>query len=307
MSSRSNRMERQIKNLEWGLMVGGVVMLALSMGMAGKFGYGLGHDEVGKWGSAVFYAGADFIGALFMAAVGVLFAWRWYAAGTFVMIATAGCIAFSMTTIFGFQSSNRTAVTRNYEAKKQSADKRLDWLRGLTIDKNLTKDRTAMLNEEREQYNKMQEADPDPDEQASELAEVLGIKKTEAQRRLNMMASAFILFLQFTCLSLRSFLRHRVAPAITALNHGPRGSDNSGHFQDSVKKVSKAEARLDVQRVIGEKRELCNSEFAARWGVSESDASKWQSEFQREGVMRRVQRGRRKVAVAPTQKLHVVS
>jgi len=98
-----------------------------------------------RFGFAIFYAGADFIGSLFMAGVGVLFAWRWYTAGFLLLVATCMCIAFSMVTIFGFQSSNRTAVTINYEAKQKQADKRLDWLRGLTVDKNLTRDRMPYL------------------------------------------------------------------------------------------------------------------------------------------------------------------
>jgi hypothetical protein len=140
---------------------------------------------------------------------------------------------------------------------------------------------------------------------------MLGIGKASAQRRLNMLASAFILFLQFTCLSLRSFLRHRVAPAVSSLNNGPLGSSKGRQFSDNVAKVSKSTAKLDAQQSVAAGNEFSNEQHAERWGVSDSEASKWRSEFQREGVIRLVQRGRRKVAVAPTQrvngKLHVVS
>src|SRR5215831_19388283 len=144
-SSSNTRQERQIKNLERGLLVGGTIMLMLTMGMAFKFGLGLGHDDLSRFGFAIFYAGADFIGALFMGGVGILLAWRWYTAGILVLIATAMCIAFSMMTIFGFQSSSRTALTLNYEAKQKQADKRLDWLRGLTVDRSLSKNREKLL------------------------------------------------------------------------------------------------------------------------------------------------------------------
>jgi len=41
-SSSITRQEKQIKNLERGLLVGGTVMLMLTMGMTFKFGWGLG-------------------------------------------------------------------------------------------------------------------------------------------------------------------------------------------------------------------------------------------------------------------------
>jgi len=303
----SSRQESQIKNLEHGFLIGGLVMLALTMGMAAKFGWALGNDEMSKWGSAVFYAGADFIGALLMASVGVLFAWRWYSAGVLVLLATAGCIAFSMVTIFGFQSSNRTAVTLNYEAKQRQADKRLDWLRGMTVDKGMTKDRQTLLDEERSQYKSMQEQQADPDAQASELATMLGIGKDAAQRRLNILASIFILFLQFTCLSLRSFLRHRVAPSVSALTHGPLAPNTDGQLHNTVVQVSRTDAENDVRALVGKNIELCNEELAERWRVDQSKASRWTTEFSRAGICRRVQRGRRKVIVAPLRTVKVTA
>ncbi len=315
MSQQPNhRMDRQIRNLERGFLVGGLVMLALSMGMAAKFGWGLGHDDPSKWGFAVFYAGADFVGALLMSAVGILFAWRWRLAGTIFTGAMCICIAFSILSIFGFQSSNRTAVSKNYETKQKQADKRLDWLRGLTVDKSLGKDREKLLSEEREQYRGMQQdTDANPDQQADELAKVFGTTKDEAQRGLNMTASAFILFLQFTCLSLRSFLRHRVGPAINAFHHGPQPSDSARRSHNgvgnNVVQVTREAAKLDLQQQIAAGVELSNEEYAQRWRVTDSKASRWQTEFAREGICRRAQRGRRKVAVAPSRPngLHVVA
>lgn len=249
---KASRMEKQVKSLERGLLLGGLLMLTLSMGMAGKFGWGLGSDALGRVGSAAFYAGADAIGALLMTAIGVLFAWRWRTAGALVLVATAICITFSMASIFGFQSSNRTAVTLNYEASQTRADKRLDWLRNQTIDKGLAKDRQTFLAEEREQFKTMQTAEADPDTQASELATMLGIKREDAQRRLNLVGSAFILFAQFVCLSLRSFIRHRVAPAIAAQNVVDAMQFVGGKVANSTKSSAFTEdrARQDLDMLL---------------------------------------------------------
>jgi hypothetical protein len=213
-----SRAEKQIRNLERGFLLGGVVLLALTMSFAGKFGWGLGSDDLGKFGSALFYVTADAIGALLMSSVGVLFAWRWYGWGAFATIAMLACIAFSMASIFGYQSSNRTAVTMNYEAVQKRADERLSWLRGQVVDKNLARERTTFLTEEKEQFRTMQTVTADPDAQASELATMLGVTKAEAQRKLNVAAAGFILFLQFVCLSLRSFFRHRAEPIIASFH-----------------------------------------------------------------------------------------
>jgi hypothetical protein len=147
----------------------------------------------------------------------------------------------------------------------------------------------------------MQETQADPDAQATELATMLGIGKDTAQRRLNIMASAFILFLQFTCLSLRSFLRHRVAPAISALTNGPLGPGKSGQLSgqlsNAARKVTIEQARQDVQANVSAGVAICNLEYAERWGVDEGRASRWISQFVREGHAQREWRGQRKVLV----------
>ncbi len=314
-SPKTSRQEKQVRNLERGFMLAGLVLLVITMGMAGQFGWGLGHDVSGKVGNATFFVVADFVSALLMSAVGLLFAWRWYGVGSLVIFAMVICIGFSMASIFGYQSANRSAVSRNYDTQIKRADERLGWLRNSAVDKSLAKERTSFLAEEKEQFAKLDQIQPDPDAQSTELAKLLAMGKDETQRGLTVIGAVFIIFLQFVCLSLRSFLRHRVAPAINAFNYGPKVSEQNQHSRDtstdSSAQVSRKQAKSDVQAQVAAGVELSNREYAARWSVTEAKASRWLSEFSREGALRKVWRGNRKVAVAPTQhangKLHVVS
>ncbi len=275
------RAARQVRNIEFGLLAGGIVLLGLTMSMAGRFGFGLGHDALGSWGNAAFYMTADALGAVLMSAVGILFAWRHYVVGTMITFAMVVCVVFSMNSIFGFQSTNRTAVTTNYDAVQGRAEKRLDWLRGQVVDKSLAKERSTFLAEEREQFKSLQTVQADPDAQASELAKILGIGKDDAQRRLNMVSAAFILFLQFVCLSLRSFLRHRVEPAVSAwttANDRQLTTASSGNLTNPDV-FTKTAARADLEKLITTGFRLekygAYSTLARRWGWSVNTTSRW--------------------------------
>ncbi len=278
---KPSRMERQVQNLERYFLLGGMLMLALTMGMAARFGWGLGSDDVGRVGHALFYAGADAIGAALMSAVGLLFAWRWRTAAVIITVATIFCIAFSMASIFGFQSANRTAVTQNYEAAQGRADKRLEWLRNQTMDKGLAKDRQTFIAEEREQFKAMQSSESDPDAQASELAKMLGIKKDQAQRHLNLIGAAFILFLQFVCLSLRSFLRHRVAPVLMSQREMVDGISkfSNGRSGKSEGSWSNHKARSDLTELLAGGFDVTArgslSFLARRWGWPPNSTNRW--------------------------------
>ncbi len=272
MQTGGRRAAKQVRNLEFGLLLGGIVLLGLTMSMAGRFGYGLGHDELGRWGNAAFYVTVDAIGAALMSAIGILVAWRHYSMAALTTFAMAICVTFSVASIFGFQSANRTAVTKNYEATEKRGDDRLNWLRGQVADKSLTKERSTFLAEEREQYKNLQQVQSDPDAQASELAAMLGVKKGEAQRGLNIAGAFIMLFLQFSVLSLRSYLRHRVSPAVdawTTANIRELTADNLDN-PDSPPQFSKADARADLVRLIERGFSLDKhgafSTLAKRWG-----------------------------------------
>ncbi len=83
---------------------------------------------------------------------------------------------------------------------------------------------------------------------------------------------------------------------------------NSRGFPETFGKLTREEAKSHLLKMQKQGRELSNSEYAEKWGVPPGTASRWTSEFAQEGLTRRVQRGRRKVAVAPRPNgLHVVA
>lgn len=289
--SKASRQEKQVRNFGRGFGLAGLILLAISMTMAGTFGWGLGHELSAKIGTATLFVTIDFLGALLMSVIGLFFAWRWWTIGCLSVVALILCSGCSMLAVFGFQASNRGAVTKQYESTERRADDRLKWLRGLGSQKDL-RDRDKLLSEEREQYRETQkETQPDPDAQASELAKMFGVEKGQAQRVLSMGISAFVLLMQFVCLSMRSFLRHRVEPVIAA--HAMSGASVTvaqstpkfGKFGAvPAAKVGRDAARSEVIKMLvtGE-RWPKNKDLAERWGVSETTVCHWLQKFGEEG------------------------
>ena len=277
LRQKPSRMEKSVRNTERGFMLAGVTLLVISMGMAGKFGWGLGHDIPSKIGFATFFVLADFVGALCMSVVGLMFAWRWWLVGVITVFAMLFCVGFSIMSVFGFQSANRAAVSASYKKSTERADDRLKWLRQQSVAKDLAKERQSFLAEEREQYRETQKStEPDPDAQASGVAKMLGIEEEDAQRYLSMVGSAFILLLQFICLSLRSFLRHRVEPAIAAQQVA---DGNSKYSTRNSNGFSKADARSDLDALMAggfDPRKRGNQALlASRWGWPPNSTGRW--------------------------------
>ena len=276
------RAEKQARNLGRIFFWCGMILLCISMGMAGKFGFGLGRELPDKVGNALFYVLADGVGAALMMVVGLLFARRWYGVGVLATIALAACIVFSVTSIFGFQAANRVAISEGKKLNAERVEDRLKWLRGMMVDKGLSKERQSFLSEEREQFTAMQGMDALPDAQASELAKLLGIDTDQAQRGMNIAGSGFILFLQFVCLSLSSFLRQRVEPEIAAQSavntitprrlvaqHNSDNSHNSHSIPDRYVGFPKDHALSDLRLLVKNGLDLGDhgliTNMAARW------------------------------------------
>ncbi len=82
-------------------------------------------------------------------------------------------------------------------------------------------------------------------------------------------------------------------------------------FPETFLKLTRAEAKTHLLEMQQQGKHLGVTEFARIWGVPGGTASRWVTEFAREGLTRQVQRGRRKVSVAPPHlvngKLHGVS
>jgi hypothetical protein len=320
--AKSSRMEKQVRNQARGLFLASATLLIACTTMSAIYGWSLGNAFIDSAAFAMAFATADVGGAYLMSFSGTCTANKETSAARRSAFAAAVCMLLTFFGILGFQSENRENQVSSKERAIKVVDSFIGWAKDTAITKEpAAKDKTkpgaitagieavGKAVERQVGMLKSGEISAESDGQATTLANITGMDKAKSRSWTILIVSAALLFIQYSLWWAYGFLRHRLEPAVSALTHGPRGLPNSGHFPNSVEKVSRAEAKLDVQRQISAGIELCNAEYAERWGVNESVASKWQTEFAQEGVMRKAQRGRRKVAVAPTRPngLHVVA
>jgi len=323
---KASRMERQVRNQARGLFWVSVLLLISCATMTGLFGWSQGRTLIEKAVFLIGLVGADLGGAYLMSTSGTCSANKERGAAAGAAVFAMLCMVLTFTGIIGFQSENRESQAQARERAAKVAESFVDWAKNTTGEAMaLEKVKEAKSKEKptgvasafalgvenvgkavEKQISMLQSGELAAvgDGQATTIARITGLREADARSWAISGTSAALLVIQYACLWYYGFLRHRIEPAVTSLNHGPRASENGRHFPDSVRKVAKPEAKLDIQQLVAANIELCNEELAARWGVSESEASKWQSEFAREGLMRRVQRGRRKVAVAPLRQIN---
>lgn len=312
-SPKSSRMERQVRNQARGLFLASAALLVACTTMSAIYGWSLGSGVVDSIAFAMAFATADIGGAFLMSFSGTCTANKEAKASRRSAVAAFACMMLTFVGILGFQSSNREGQVASRERAFGIMDSFVGWAKDLTVKEAPSKDGKvknpttlsngidAVSKSVKDQLAMLESGKlvATPDGLGTTIARITGMSEPKARSWTIGVSSAALLFIQYSLWWAYGFLRHRLEPAVSALTHGPRGHQNSGHFPDTVEKVSRTEAKLDVQRQIDAGVELCNAQYAERWGVNESIASKWQSEFAREGMMRRVQRGRRKVAVAP--------
>ena len=72
-------------------------------------------------------------------------------------------------------------------------------------------------------------------------------------------------------------------------------------FPETFLKLSRAEAKSHLLEMQQQGKHFGVREFAEMWGVPAGTASRWMTEFSREGLTRQIRSGHRKVAVAPVK------
>jgi hypothetical protein len=318
---KASRMERNVKNLGAAALIVGIALLAVITGMTARYGWT--HTPGGwedKLSQAAINGVIDLAGAVAAGMWGAFFAMRFRLAGLAVTVLALSCALYTYQAVVGFQSSSKESLVANRERANNMSAAYLDWAKTVTTKAiESDKDKKGRPNNEslvtgieavgaqvtkQMQILQAGEVATAADGQSTTFARLLGVKEADARSYSVTVTSALIVFIHYLSLWAYGFIRQRLEPAVISLNHGPLASDNSRHFPDTVRKVSKTEAKTDIQALVTANVELCNEELAERWGVSPSEASKWQSDFARAGLMRRVQRGRRKVAVAPLRTIN---
>jgi hypothetical protein len=148
------------------------------------------------------------------------------------------------------------------------------------------------------------------DGQSALIARLTGATEETARSWTTAFTTIALLVIQYSCLWYYGFLRHKIEPAVGALAHGPIGARppvKSGQLRDNVAKTTFEQARQDVEANVNLGIELCNRQYAERWGISESKACKWAKHMVRGGVAEQQWRGQRKVLVKSSKGLRVLN
>jgi hypothetical protein len=304
-------MERRVRNQARGLLLVSVALLLACTTMTALFGWSLGRNVIDKFIFAMGLAAADLGGAYLIATCGTFSASNEKRAASLAFFAAGVCCVLTLTGIIGFQSESREGLAQSRERAVRIVDSYVNWARDTTVEavqKDKSKGAVALATgietvgkAVRDQIGMLQTGDVVPlaDGQATTISRIIGISEVRTRSWSIGITSAALLLIQYACLWCYGFMRHRIEPAVSALTNGPLATENNDSVRDSVRRVSRSEAKSDIAQLVAAGMELCNAQCAKRWGIPESQATKWLNDFARMGIVRRVQRGRRKVAVAP--------
>lgn len=304
-----------MRNLARGLfLVAGALLLGCST-MTGIFGWWQGTTLIGSITTAAVFVAADWGGAIFTTLSGTCAANKEPGAAKGFGIVAFVCMALTLFGILGFQGENREmrAATRENSAKAFQGF--VDWAEALVAKEHggpapkakgkppegLESSIEAVgktVTKQLEMLNSGQLA-PMSDGQAVTIARVSGLSEAQARSWTVTVTSFALLIIQYVAWWGYGFCRQKLEPKISGIVHGPRGENVTDNVTDNVAKISKQDARNDILALVANGIELSNRECALRWGVPDTRASQWRADFVQEGIMRKVLKNGRKVAVAP--------
>jgi hypothetical protein len=321
---RGTSMERQVRNQARGLLWVSILLLFACASMTSMFGWSMGRTLLDKVVYAIGLVAADLGGAYLMATSGTCSANRETRAAGWAMFAAIICCALTLSGIVGFQAENREGSVHSRERAIKLADSQIEWFKSLTTENAQGKGKASLPNTSamalgfeavgkavKDQIERLQsgEISSTIDGQATTIARITGASEEKVRSWMTTLTAGALLFIQYSCLWFYGFLRHRIEPAVGALAHGPLGPRppvKSGQLRDNVEKTTFEQARQDVETNINAGIELCNRQYADRWGVSESKACKWAKQLVRDGIAEQQWRGQRKVLVRCRKGLRVL-
>jgi hypothetical protein len=292
---RPSRMERQVRNLSRGLFWVSSGLLIVCMAMTGLFGWSIGTELSNKIALAVGYGAADAAGALFWAGSGVCFAWRARAVGVLSLVLGSICFAVSLSAVVGFQSANREAIAQARERGMNASTAYLDWSKTAVTDSaskakgsgaHVLSGIEAVGVQVKEQIRMLNagEIAAVSDGQAYTFAKMLGIKEVDARSWAIGGGSAALLLIQYGCLWLYGFFRHRLEPQIATWNamsmprqvRHTQQSRQSFDVPDQTDAMSEPDAREELDRLLSTGYRIDNMSFLARrFGWTTHKTARW--------------------------------
>lgn len=316
---KPSRMERQVRNQARGLFLVSAVLLLACTTMTGLYGWSLGSGLVDAIAFCAAFAAADIGGAYLISLSGTCAAAKETAAARRAARASFICMVMTFIGLLGFQAQNREAQVFSRETAISVAAGFVDWAKGMAY-KDVPKDKKApsavassidavggAVQKQLDILNSGTVKNA-TDGQSATIARMTGLTEAQARSWTIGLTSAVLLFIQYSLWWAYGFTRQKLEPAISNLAHGPLGSSNGkpGVFPDTVRKVRFETAKKDALVNTEADVELCNGEYATRWGVTESQASKWITKIIKGGEAKQEWRGQRKVLVkSPKPRIHV--
>src|SRR5215467_6041522 len=319
-------MEKQVRNQARVLFWVSALLLVTCASMTGTFGWSLGRSFYEKFIYTMGFVVADVGGAGLMAVSGTCAANKATKAAVGAMAVAMLCCCLTLLGIAGFQAENRESQVAARKKAIGLADATIDWFK--TVTKDLTQQSKttkggstpteamalgfdAVGRAVREQQDRLLsgEVTAAEDGQSALIARLTGATEETARSWTTAFTTIALLVIQYSCLWYYGFLRHKIEPAVGALAHSPvepRPPVKSGQLRDNVAKATFEQACQDVEKNVTAGVELCNREYADRWGISESKACKWAKHMVREGVAEQQWRGQRKVLVKRKKGLHLL-
>jgi hypothetical protein len=300
----ATNMERQVRNQARVLFWVSALLLVTCASMTGTFGWSLGRSFYEKFIYTMGFVVADIGGAGLMAVSGTCAANKATKAAVGAMAVAMLCCILTLLGIAGFQAENRESQVAARKKAIGLADATIDWFKTVTKDltqqgkttkgsssptEAMTVGFNAVGRAVREQQDRLLsgEVTAAVDGQSALIARLTGATEETARSWTTAFTTIALLVIQYSCLWYYGFLRHKIEPAVGALVHGPIGARTpvkSGQLRDNVAKATFEQARQDVATNVNAGIELCNREYADRWGTSETKACRWVKHIVRQGI-----------------------
>jgi hypothetical protein len=323
----NTRMEKQVRNQARVLFWVSALLLVTCASMTGTFGWSLGRSFYEKFIYTMGFVVADIGGAGLMAVSGTCAANKATKAAVGAMAVAMLCCTLTLLGIAGFQAENRESQVAARKKAIGLADATIDWFK--TVTKDLTQQGKttkggstpteamalgfdAVGRAVREQQDRLLsgEVTAAVDGQSALIARLTGATEETARSWTTAFTTIALLVIQYSCLWYYGFLRHKIEPAVGALAHGPIGARppiKSGQLRDNVAQATFEQACQDVETNVNAGVELCNREYAGRWGVSEPKACRWAKAIVRQGLAEQQWCGQRKVLVKSRRGFRVLN
>jgi hypothetical protein len=326
MSQGSNtRMEQQVRNQARVLFWVSAVLLVTCASMTGMFGWSLGRTLYDKFIYTMGFVVADIGGAGLMAVSGTCAANKATKAAIGAMAVAILCCTLTLLDIAGFQAENRESQVAARKKAIGLADATIEWFKTVTKENTQAKAAKGATNTEamalgfdavgkavRDQQDRLLsgEVTAAVDGQSALIARLTGATEETARSWTTAFTTIALLVIQYSCLWYYGFLRHKIEPVVGALTYGPLGPRppvRSGQLRDNVAKATFEQACQDVEKNVTAGIELCNRQYADRWGVSEPKACRWAKAIVRDGIAEQRWRGLRKVLVKSRKGFRVLN